>query len=193
MLYEYKDLQYEKRAITEHIVVQVIANDYKSVKQKDALYTEKTQNMKYAEAAGQADSCPVFGRDELRAATGILRETVDGFRFRSAQLGTAVSVEQLDEVTEEDALFQIVNGTTVDFSVSYSAEAVNELLAGGVLPLVTEKPITAGTYIGILNIRSALEQGKKELEAYVVTEGKKEPIRIKTADFTVQQLDKILN
>lgn len=193
MLYEYQDLQYEKRAITDHVVVQVIDNSYEAVKQKAPLYSEKAANMKNAEAAGQADACPVFGRDELKAATGILRKTVEGFRFRSAQLGTAVSVEQLEAVTGEDALFQIANGTTINFAVSYSADAVDTLLAGGVLPLVTEKPIEAGTYIGILNIRAALEQGKKELDAYVVTEGSKEPIVIKTADFTVQQLDKILN
>ncbi len=193
MLFKYKDLQYEKRAITDHVVVQVIDNSYEAVQQKAAVYTEKTENMKNAEAAGQADACPVFGRDELRAATGILRKTVDGFRFRTSQLGTAVSVERLEKVTEEDALFQIANGTTIDFAVSYSDEAVSTLLAAGVLPLVTERPIAAGTYIGILNIRTALEQGKKELDAYVVTEEGKEPIAVKTADFTPEQLEKILN
>lgn len=192
MLYEYKDLQYEKRAITEHIIVQVIDNSYEAVRQREPLYSERAKNMKYAEAAGQADACPVFGRDELRAATGILRETVDGFRFRTTQLGTAVSVEKLEEVAGEDALFQIANGSTVDFAVSYSDEAVDTLLAYGVLPLVTEKPIAVGTYIGILNIRTALEQGKRDLEAYVLAGGEKTLIAVRTLDYAAHRLDKIL-
>lgn len=193
MRYQYEGLEYEKRGITDHIILQVIDNSFAAVKSKDSSYTQKALNLKSAEAAGQADACPVFGRDELKAATGILRQTVEGFRFRTSQLGTSVSVERLEDVTKEDALFQIANGSTADFAVSYSREAVDTLLAGGVLPLVTEKPIAVGTYIGILNIRAALKQGKRELEAYVLTEGRKDPITIKTAEFTLDQLDQILN
>lgn len=193
MRYDYQGNSYEKRAVTEHIVVQVIDNNYSNVKNRDEAYKEKAASIKNAEAAGQADACPVFGRDELRAVTSLLRETVDGFRVRTAQLGTAVSVERLEDVTEEDALYQIANGSTVNFALSYSEEAVKNLLKSGILPLVTKEPLPAGTYIGILNIRQDLEQGVKKLDAYVLTAGRKEPVSVETADFTIDQLDRVLN
>ncbi len=177
MKYTYENLEYEKRGITDNVLVKVIGNDYEPVIRKDAAYTEKAASLKYAELTSQMDSCPIVGREELRPLLAALREHIPGLRARQTQMGTAVATTVLSEVRAEDAQFQIANGSIAHVSVKYDGDSEKVLLAHGILPIITEELLPAGSYLFLENIRESLKKGGGEVKAYLVKE-KLEPVLV---------------
>jgi hypothetical protein len=191
MKYEYGSLSYEKRPLTKHIVIKVIAEDYTAVEQRKEEYINEAELIKNAEYAGQAGACPVAGRDALKKVIDIPRSTIEGFKARESQIGTAAYVKQLEEIKPEDAKFQIASGSIANLSEQYGSEAQEVLLDNGILPLIVSHEVRQGTFVCILNIRETLQKGNTKLDAYVITD-KLKPIDIKISEYAIGRLDKVL-
>ena len=170
MNYIYNDLTYSKRSITNNVLIKVISNDYQSVVQKTAEYTALADCVKNAELVSQTDSCPIVGREELRPIIDALRTRIPELRARQTQMGTAVSATRLQDITSQDALFQIANGSLADIAVSYEPSSRDELLTAGILPLTVEQPLPCGTFLFLEGVRRALESGQKHITAFLVQE-----------------------
>ncbi|MDO4296498.1 MAG: hypothetical protein Q4D90_10125 [bacterium] len=170
MQYTYENLQYEKRSITDNILIKVIGTDYQPVREKSNSYIEAASIIKAAEAVAQADSCPIVGREELRPILAALREHIAGLRIRHTQMGTAISTDSLSAISDEDAAFQIANGSTAHIAVNYDADSEAILLSHGILPILMKEPLEAGTYLFLEGVRETLLQGGGTLKAFLVKE-----------------------
>ncbi len=179
MKYTWNQDSYNKRGLTENIIFKVIANDYKQVKIKAPEYTEAAASLKNAELTGQQDACPVVGRDELKHVIISVRTLIPELRARHTQTGTAVSAAEIADVTEEDALFQIVNGTYINVSSVYDEKSRNNLLAKGILPLYSEEVLPEGTIIFVQGILDSIRSGRKDLTAYRIAEHEEQLVPIK--------------
>ncbi len=191
MKYVYENMDYEKRGLTDNILLRVIADDYGLVKERSRKYMGAAFSWKAAEMTSQMDACPVTGREEMQKILRIMRAYDPNYRARATQTGTAVSQQAITDVTEEDALFQIANGSIADIAVSYSEEACDTLLSKGILPLTADRPVPVDTYIFVEGIRAALKAGKRELTAYRLTDGM-EPFALRLADgAAMEKLEKV--
>lgn len=190
MNYSYEETNYNKRSITDNVLIKVISNDYQLVVSKNPVYREAADCLKSAEEVSQSDSCPIVGREELRPVLTALRGRIPQLRARQTQTGTAVSTDRLDAVSEEDAAFQIANGSIANIAVSYGKEARAVLLSHGILPLVTEKPLPAGSFLFLENIRRTLEEGEQKVAAFLVKETL-EPVSVRVDFDAKEQLESI--
>lgn len=170
MNYSYGEQTYNKRSITDNVLVKVISSNYQLVTDKTEEYSELADCLKNAELVSQSDSCPIVGREELRPIIDTLRTRTPKLRARQTQTGTAVSTEALSGITDQDALFQIANGSIANIASSYEPASRDALLAAGVLPLVTAQSLEVGTYIFLENIRQTLDAAQKEITAFLVKE-----------------------
>lgn len=191
MVYEYKNLSYTKRGLTEDILIQVLEESYPEIIDKSQVYEEHAELTKTAELTGQQDACPVRGRKQLQPAMSYLREYYPGFRARNTQIGSAIYQERIEDVSTEDALYQIVNGTIVNFAEGYDEKAARTLLSKGILPLVVAKPPKTGSLIFIKGIRNALQQGLGKLEAYIF-EGSLIPVDVSIGHYKAEELAAVL-
>lgn len=191
MKYVYENMDYEKRGLTENILLRIIADDYGQVKERSRKYMGAAFSWKVAEMTSQMDACPVTGRAEMQKILRIMRAYDPGYRARATQTGTAVSQQAITDVTEEDAQFQIANGSIADVAVSYSKEACDALLSRGILPLTADEPVPVDTYIFVESIRTDLKSGKRELKAYRLTD-EMEPFALRLADeASPEKLEKV--
>ncbi|MCI5650232.1 MAG: hypothetical protein ACI4EG_00115 [Fusicatenibacter sp.] len=177
MDYSYQKLTYHKRGITQNILIKIVGNDYRMVREKSNEYVSRTMSLKNAEEVSQTDSCPIVGRAELRPVLVALQEHLPGLRARQTQIGTALSIRESDQITGEDADFLIACGSIAYTAASYTEETGKLLLSRGILPLLVKEPLPEGTFLFLEGIRSSIENGEKDLKAYTVKE-KLEPVDV---------------
>lgn len=191
MKYTYKENNYNKRNITNNVLIQIITTDFELVKLKSDKYVKLAETLKSAEEVSQSDACPIVGREQLRPVLVALRERIPELRARQTQTGTAVFTEKLEDISDEDAEFLIANGTIAHVAYSYSDEAIKILLSHGILPLQAGQSIDAGSFIFLEGIRKSLETENKNTTAFLVKEHL-EPISLKVEYENTKQLEYIL-
>ena len=168
MEYQYGNLSYSKRALTEDLVLKIVGSEYRLISSKAEKYAEKTESMKGAEEAGQADSCPIAGRAELSPVLTALRGHNPEFRARKNQIGTALCLEQETSVTEEEADFLIACGSLALLAPSFDRVTKKILLSRGILPLCFPFVLPEGTFLFVEGIRNSMEKKESELLAYQI-------------------------
>ena len=104
MKYVYENMDYEKRGLTDNILLRVIADDYGLVKERSRKYMGAAFSWKAAEMTSQMDACPVTGREEMQKILRIMRAYDPNYRARATQTGTAVSQQAITDVTLSRAL-----------------------------------------------------------------------------------------
>lgn len=180
MEYTLANASYNKRGLTDNIIFKVIADEYGPVKNRAPEYEAAADSLKNAELTSQQDACPVVGREELEHVITTVRTLLPDLRARHTQTGTAVSAPDITEVTDEDALFQIVNGTYINISPAFNESSKEKLLAKGILPLYSEELLPEGTIVFVQDILDTIQSGGRELSAYLV-EDKLVPTKLKLA------------
>ncbi len=177
MEYIYKDISYNKRALTDDISLRVIGNDISVINEKRDEYIRLALPYKSGELAGQADSCPVQKAEDLLDYVVLLKSKFEGFRIRNSQLSGIIAVNgsiKKDDVTS--AAFYIAGGGIAVIAGEYEDGADIDLLLNGIIPLRSDEEIKAGTFIFIRNIRRDILSGS--LESYIVTKAELKPINI---------------
>lgn len=180
MEYTLGNANYNKRGLTKNIIFKIIANEYEPVKKQAPEYEEAAKSLKNAELTSQRDACPVVGRDELKRVIETVRTRIPELRARHTQTGTAISADSIIDVTDDDALFQIVNGTYINVSSVYDDSSKEQLLSKGILPLYSKEVLPVGTIVFVEGISDVIKADEKELNAYIV-EDKLIPVKLQLA------------
>lgn len=192
MKYNYDDITYNKRPLTNDIALGIISNDLTLVENKTSQFKKLTDPYKIGELASQQDACPVTGFTELRDHIDFLKATFEGFRIRNAQLSGVIAIKgSLKNIDENTAAYLISCGSIAVLSEGYESDSDKILLANGILPLISSEELPIGTFILIRNIKKDIYKGK--LDSYIVIPGKLSPVNISLSKYTDKELEAIIN
>lgn len=167
-IYEYEGIKYSKRKLTDNILLKVITDEYELVRTKSDSYKEKAAIIKQGEETSQLDACPVKVNQELRAVLETLRRTYEGLRARHTQTAPVIYIDDVTNISEDDAKFLIANGSIAVLSRHFTDEAKKELLSHQILPITISEKMSVGEYIFINDILKNINEGQKELKAFIV-------------------------
>lgn len=167
-LHSYQGITYEKRKLTNQILLKVIADDYKQVKYKSEIFEENANVIKRAEMVSQHDACPVEVNRELEHIMKVLRKHYETIRARNTQTAPVLFEEDPVEVSDEDIQFLLANGSIAVLAEYYENETKEKLLEHEILPLVTAETLRKNDYVFIENIAEAIEKKQSKLKAFLV-------------------------
>lgn len=167
-LHSYQGITYEKRKLTNQILLKVITDDYNQVKYKSEIFEENANVIKQAEMVSQQDACPVKINHELEHIMEVLHKHYETLRARNTQTAPVTFVEKPLEVSEEDSEFLLANGSIAIFAKYYEEGTKEKLLNHEILPLVTTENFKNNDYVFIDNIIESIEKKQSKLEAFLV-------------------------
>lgn len=167
-LHSYQGITYEKRKLTNQILLKVITDDYNQVKCKSEIFEENANVIKQAEMVSQQDACPVKINHELEHIMEVLHKHYETLRARNTQTAPVTFVEKPLEVSEEDSEFLLANGSIAIFAKYYEEGTKEKLLNHEILPLVTTENFKNNDYVFIDNIIESIEKKQSKLEAFLV-------------------------
>ncbi len=167
-LHSYQGITYEKRKLTNQILLKVITDDYNQVKYKSEIFEENANVIKQAEMVSQQDACPVKINHELEHIMEVLHKHYETLRARNTQTAPVTFVEKPLEVSEEDSEFLLANGSMAIFAKYYEEGTKEKLLNHEILPLVTTENFKNNDYVFIDNIIESIEKKQSKLEAFLV-------------------------
>lgn len=192
MTYNFNDISYSKRPLTDDIAFGVVTNDFALAESKNPEFVQLTKPYKLGELAGQQDACPATQVEGLRELVDYLKKRFEGFRIRNVQLGGIAAVDgAIDKIDEQTALFLAACGSFAVVAKEYKSNSDKTLLSAGVLPLISQNPVSVGEFILIRNIKRGIFGGN--LEAYSVHSDRLGEIQISLSAFTEKELEKVLN
>lgn len=169
-LHTYQGITYEKRKLTNQILLKVITDDYNQIKYKSEIFEEHADVIKRAEMVSQHDACPVEVNHELEGIMKVLRRYHEGLRARNTQTAPVAFLEKPVKVSEKDMEFLLANGSIAVLARYYQNETKQKLLNHGILPLVTGESLKKNDYIFIENIIDSIEKKTGKLKAFLVKE-----------------------
>lgn len=167
-LHSYQGITYEKRKLTNQILLKVITDDYNQVKYKSEIFEENANVIKQAEMVSQQDACPVKINPELEHIMEVLHKHYETLRARNTQTAPVTFVEKPLEVSEEDSEFLLANGSIAILAKYYEEGTKEKLLNHEILPLVTTENFKNNDYVFIDNIIESIEKKQSKLEAFLV-------------------------
>ncbi len=167
-LHSYQGITYEKRKLTNQILLKVITDDYNQVKYKSEIFEENANVIKQAEMVSQQDACPVKINHELEHIMEVLHKHYETLRARNTQTAPVTFVEKPLEVSEEDSEFLLANGSIAILAKYYEEGTKEKLLNHEILPLVTTENFKNNDYVFIDNIIESIEKKQSKLEAFLV-------------------------
>lgn len=192
MEYNYGDITYNKRPLTNDIALGIVSNDLTIAENKTAQFKKLTDPYKIGEQASRQNACPVTGFAALRDRIDFLKETFEGFRIRNAQLSGVISVKgTLKNIDGSTAAYLISCGSIAVLAEGYEEDSDKILLANGILPLISSGELPIGTFILIRNIKKDIHKGK--LDSYIVVPGKLSSVNISLSEYTDKELEAIIN
>lgn len=167
-IYEYNGIRYNKRKLTNDILLKVVTDEIKLVTDKSDEYREKAELIKQGEETSQLDACPVRVNVELREIIETLRRTYEGLRARHTQTAPVLYADEISAVSDDDAGFMIANGSIAVLSKNISEEAQKKLLKHHILPIIVDDKVDVGSYVFIRNIVADILDKKAKADAYIV-------------------------
>lgn len=185
-------MSYTKRPLTDDIALIVATKDAAIVKFGNETFKELTKLYKYGELAAQQDACPVKEAPGLLERVGYLKQKIEGFRIRHAQLGGIAAIDGIvDGIDEATAEYLFDSGSIAVIAQGYGNNADKILLSKGIIPLISDESIPEGEFILIRNIRQSINGG--ELNAIKVYPDRDEKVSIRIDNYTEAELAKVIN
>ena len=145
-----------------------------ALSRKDPDYVRLAKEVQIAEKAREKDECPACALEELNPVWGKIKETYPEMNRSNTGIGSTIfAVKPGDgSAREQAASCQKVLGGWANIANEYATKRYrSNLINWGMLPFLVpegELPFKKGDFLFIPGIRSAVEEGKKELQAYVV-------------------------
>lgn len=191
MTYTYEKIVYTKRPLTDYIALCVVENDFSLARNKSEEFERLTKPYKLGELAAQQDTCPIQKAEELKERVDYLRNNIEGFRIRHAQLsGIIASNEAADEINEQTALFLAACGSIAVIAPEYKNGSDRTLLSKGILPLISKEKIQKGS---LILIKDTIRDIGGKTNASVVFPDRLEPIEISIGKYDNNLLEQVLN
>lgn len=192
MTFNYNDLSYEKRPLTDDVALWVVTKEFPDTEEKLSEFEKLAKPFKTGEYASQQDACPVVGINGLRDYVDHLKGKYEGFRIRHAQLSAAAAVNgAVSNVSDETAAHLIAAGSIAVIAERYENGADKVLLANGILPLLSDEALPTGTFVLVRNARKGVSEGRTE--SYTVTPENDEPVNIGIGKYSDKELEKVIN
>lgn len=191
MNYVYNEISYNKRPLTDDIALSIITNDFSLAERKSSEFEKIAKPIKLGEIAAQNDSCPVADLSDFRPCIGFLKKKFDGFRIRNAQFSGIISFNgTIKNIDSQTTAYLAANGSIAIIAEGYENDSDKVLLAGGIIPLISDENPPVGTFILVRNIKRDISGGN--LEAYKVTPESLIPIDIRFNKYEDGELTPIL-
>ena len=161
-----------------------------ALSRKDPAYVGRAKEVQKAETARVNGEDPVAAFAELKPAVDAIRSQFSEISTENTGIGSTIfAVKPGDgSAREQAASCQKVLGGWANIAHEYATKRYrSNLINWGMLPFIIDEgelPFANGDYLFVPAVRSAIEDKKKEIPAYVVKDGALVPFTLKMGDLT---------
>lgn len=161
-----------------------------ALSRKDPAYVGRAKEVQKAELAREAGTCMGEALPELRPVMHKIKEQFPDAGRETVGVGSTIfAVKPGDgSAREQAASCQKVLGGWANIANEYATKRYrSNLINWGMLPFLIDEgelPFQNGDYLFVPEIRSAVEENKREIPAYVVSESEMTPITLKMGELT---------
>ena len=161
-----------------------------ALSRKDPAYVGRAREVQKAQKAIEAGTCPLDALPELREVMAAVHTRFPETGEGNLGVGSTIfAVKPGDgSAREQAASCQKVLGGWANIANEYATKRYrSNLINWGMLPFVIpagELPFANGDYLFLPKIRSAVEEKRTDMEAYVVRDGGLEPFDLKLGELT---------
>ena len=174
-----------------------------TLSRKDPAYVGRAKEIQKAQKALEEGTCPVEAVEELKPVMAAVNQAFPEKKFAKGKPGaigfgsTIFAVKPGDgSAREQAASCQKVLGGWANIANEYATKRYrSNLINWGMLPFLIpegELPFANGDYIFIPDIRTAVEEQKKQIPAYVVKDGKLQEFTLGMGELTEDERTIIL-
>ena len=169
-----------------------------TLSRKDPAYVGRAKEIQAAQKAIQAGNCPAEAVPELKPVIKTINKTYPDVDKTNLGVGSTIfAVKPGDgSAREQAASCQKVLGGWANIANEYATKRYrSNLINWGMLPFIIDEgelPFKNLDYLFLPNIRTAVEEGKSEFDAYVVKDGELKPFTLKMGALTPDEKEIIL-
>ena len=169
-----------------------------ALSRKDPEYVGRAKEIQKAQKAVEADTCPASVVPEVKAVMDTIKTKFSDISRKNVGFGSTIfAVKPGDgSAREQAASCQKVLGGWANIANEYATKRYrSNLINWGMLPFIIDEgelPFKNLDYLFLPNIRTAVEEGKSEFEAYVVKDGELKPFTLKMGALTPDEKEIIL-
>ena len=169
-----------------------------ALSRKDPEYVGRAKEIQKAQKAVEADTCPASVVPEVKAVMDTIKTKFSDVSRKNVGFGSTIfAVKPGDgSAREQAASCQKVLGGWANIANEYATKRYrSNLINWGMLPFIIDEgelPFKNLDYLFLPNIRTAVEEGKSEFEAYVVKDGELKPFTLKMGALTSDEKEIIL-
>ena len=169
-----------------------------TLSRKDPAYVGRAKEVQKAEKARLAGEDAAGVLPELTAVYGALEQAFPSFDKKATGIGSTIyAIKPGDgSAREQAASCQKVLGGWANVAKEYATKRYrSNLINWGMLPFLLdgELPFANGDYLYVPNVRKAVADRAKEIQAYVVKDGAVTPFTLKMGDLTDDERQIILD
>ena len=169
-----------------------------ALSRKDPEYVGRAKEIQKAQKAVEADTCPASVVPEVKAVMDTIKTKFSDISRKNVGFGSTIfAVKPGDgSAREQAASCQKVLGGWANIANEYATKRYrSNLINWGMLPFIIDEgelPFKNLDYLFLPNIRTAVEEGKSEFDAYVVKDGELKPFTLKMGALTPDEKEIIL-
>lgn len=169
-----------------------------TLSRKDPMYVDRAKEIQKAQKALEAGECAGEAVPELKPVMQVIKESFPEVGKENLGVGSTIfAVKPGDgSAREQAASCQKVLGGWANIANDYATKRYrSNLINWGMIPFIIDEgelPFTNLDYLFVPGIRKAIENDKREFEAYVVKEGKLVPFTLKMGEITADEREIIL-
>ncbi|GFI61391.1 2,3-dimethylmalate dehydratase large subunit [Clostridiales bacterium] len=160
-----------------------------ALSRKDPAYVGRAKDIQKAEKARLEGNDPLAACEELISVSGTIKAKFDSFDISKTGIGSTIyAVKPGDgSAREQAASCQRVLGGIANIAKEYATKRYrSNLINWGMIPFIFEEelPFENGDYIFVPEIKSAIEQKKGAVSAYIVKNSQLIPFTLKIGEIT---------
>ena len=169
-----------------------------TLSRKDPEYVGRAKEIQKAQKAIEAGQCAREAVPEVGEVMDVVKKTFTDVCRENLGVGSTIfAVKPGDgSAREQAASCQKVLGGWANIANEYATKRYrSNLINWGMLPFIIDEgelPFKNLDYLFLPNIRTAVEEGKSEFEAYVVKDGELKPFTLKMGALTPDEKEIIL-
>uniref|UniRef100_UPI004056BDB0 hydratase n=1 Tax=Agathobacter sp. TaxID=2021311 RepID=UPI004056BDB0 len=169
-----------------------------ALSRKDPMYVSRAKEIQAAQKAVENETCPLEALEELKPVMGQIQKQFPEVGKGNVGFGSTIfAVKPGDgSAREQAASCQKVLGGWANIANEYATKRYrSNLINWGMLPFIIDEgglPFKNLDYLFVPNVRTAVEEGKTELKAYVVKEEGLQEFTLKMGELTPDEKDIIL-
>ncbi len=169
-----------------------------TLSRKDPMYVGRAKEIQKAQKALEAGECAGEAVAELKPVMQVIKESFPEVGKENLGVGSTIfAVKPGDgSAREQAASCQKVLGGWANIANDYATKRYrSNLINWGMLPFIIDEgelPFTNLDYLFVPGIRKAIENDKREFEAYVVKDGKLVPFTLRMGELTADEREIIL-